>query len=74
VILGAWPVPTVIAAWTLVIVTLGLAGVAQLVRIRRLTVRRGARQPVNRVMLRKVGAVLVAYAVVALVAASASIF
>jgi hypothetical protein len=71
VILGAWPVPLVIAAWTLVIFTLGLAGVAQLVRIRRQTVRPGARQPVNRVLLRKVGAVLVAYAVVALVAASA---
>jgi hypothetical protein len=71
VILGAWPVPLVIAAWTLVIVALGLSGVAQLVRIRRLTVRPGRRQAVNRVVILKVGAVLVAYAVVALVAASA---
>jgi hypothetical protein len=71
VILGAWPVPLVIAAWTLVIFTLGLSGVAQLVRIGRLTVRPGPRQPVNRALVRKVGTVLGAYAVVALVAASA---
>jgi hypothetical protein len=71
VIFGAWPAPLVIGTWILVILTLGLSGVAQLVRIRRLTVRPGLRQPVNRVLIRKVGAVLVTYAVVALVAASA---
>jgi hypothetical protein len=71
VILGAWPVPLVIAAWTLVIFTLGLSGVAQLVRIRRLKGRPWPRQPVNRVVIQKVGAVLVAYAVAAFVAASA---
>ncbi|HEV3462152.1 MAG TPA: hypothetical protein VG413_08925 [Candidatus Dormibacteraeota bacterium] len=70
VVLGAWPTPLAITAWALVIFALGSAGVVQLSRIRKLSTGKGQWPVMNRDLVRKVGVVLIGYAISAVLAAS----